>query len=709
MAKPFPNSAQIDLDAGTILAKGSRCVSVVWRKSCGPATSAGQALHTITGTAMKYSNLFHWYNYPDKDRIAATFCSQFQANLGSFPLSCDLSLSLCKNQHGDSLVHLFVDAPTNATLADGKKLWEKVHEYLKASGCPDPQGWDELPTASVADIPRSLADVQVFVVSSIRREGVGALSDSAAKEPAGTSSISVVCTSCEKKLRADAKLAGKRIKCPKCGQVINVPGQAAMPSESKPSREVERAAHEPVSTATELTCSQCSKVFPLSPKWPPRGCGCPRCRREYCYDCIKSSFAKAIADYPARAAQFVVDQLDVRGLAELAQTKVGNSTILPVMDKDGYLPCPNCFTSVWKREAVWFGSGRFSRQHYQGIVHLAKTVQAQIDAGSEGVGEKLQAANDGGRLLWATWRSSLDEHIQLAGADLSGLQLTGANLAEADLRGANLAGTKAYSIRLQNADLSGASLKNCNWLTTWISRDSKFCDVDLSGGAMTIFLDGDWTGANFSNAKLTLMGVMSETRLQDADFTGCTVKPLGPELADTVNQFRALLTPQQKRQLTTDLEQSRLFRVAVGCLTLLLILAICTVPIGVIVYLAVQNAEQEKERRAQLTGVDKVPVWMDYLKGDDPEQREEAVRELVKLGPEAKAATSDLASIVFTDKRREVRLAAITVLGAIGEDAQRVEGVLLGLRRDPDKNLRDAAGLALEKIHGGGRPRTPEK
>ena len=107
---------------------------------------------------MKYSNVFHWANYANKEQMANDFYSKFAANIGTFPLACDLSLALCKNEDGDALVHLFVDALANDTTGDGgKKVWEIVHEFIDVCGCPKPQGWDELSTVALADVGRSLA------------------------------------------------------------------------------------------------------------------------------------------------------------------------------------------------------------------------------------------------------------------------------------------------------------------------------------------------------------------------------------------------------------------------------------------------------------------------------------------------------------------------------------------------------------------------
>ena len=61
------------------------------------------------------------------------------------------------------------------------------------------------------------------------------------------------------------------------------------------------------------------------------------------------------------------------------------------------------------------------------------------------------------------------------------------------------------------------------------------------------------------------------------------------------------------------------------------------------------------------------------------------------------------------DKRPEVRLAAVRILGAIGPDASGAEGALLLARGDADPALRTAAEAALERIRGQPPTPTPSK
>jgi hypothetical protein len=121
--------------------------------------------------------------------------------------------------------------------------------------------------------------------------------------------------------------------------------------------------------------------------------------------------------------------------------------------------------------------------------------------------------------------------VQLRGADLSGAQLNNAALASADLNGA----------KMNNADLSGADLGGANL------RDAKLRRVhligaDLGGAYLTgtdltganlagaILRGADLKGANLASANLSRT-YMDSADLADADLTGATFEPRDfPEL-----------------------------------------------------------------------------------------------------------------------------------------------------------------------------------
>ena len=75
-------------------------------------------------------------------------------------------------------------------------------------------------------------------------------------------SISFQCPSCQSKLRAKPRLAGKRSKCPKCGEEVEVPGQTSTPpSPGTPKPEGE----EPPAVPAEPASSPPPKVLGQPP------------------------------------------------------------------------------------------------------------------------------------------------------------------------------------------------------------------------------------------------------------------------------------------------------------------------------------------------------------------------------------------------------------------------------------------------------------
>lgn len=493
------------------------------------------------------------------------------------------------------------------------------------------------------------------------------------------------CPNCDKNLKIPDELAGKRVKCPGCSQVVNVP----------PMGHVTAEAAAPNEARSDAPCAGCGKTFVLQPRWPSRGGLCSRCGGHYCFECINAAFRKTIKDHPAQAEQFLVADLDVADAAALAQKEVGDHVVLATVGKDGAMPCPKCFGTTWKRELFQPKTlGAYSPADHHGVFELANRVQALINSQPGDHKQKLKASSEPARALWKSWRALKSSGLELSGADLSGLQLNNANLSHCDLRGADLSETKSYSIDLQDADLSHADLHGCLWSMTFLSAKTLFRHANLTGGSMTVSLQGDWTGANLTNANLQLLGIDKNVCLKDVNFTGCKVSCFDSSVQDALAQFQALLTPEQQEQLRVDADSEPPKGCVLGCVAVM-VLALCTVPIGLIVYLARSDADAERARRVQVT------VWIEQLTGNNSEKRNEAVRELVKLGPQAKSAVKELASAVSLDKRPEVRLAAVRVLGAIGPDASGAEGALQSARQDADPALRAAAEAALEKI----RPR----
>ncbi len=75
----------------------------------------------------------------------------------------------------------------------------------------------------------------------------------------------VKCGSCQKKLKAHEKLAGKKVKCPGCGAVLKIPqpGSTATAASSAASSAASQREDIPLQEPKESTCPSCRK--PLSP------------------------------------------------------------------------------------------------------------------------------------------------------------------------------------------------------------------------------------------------------------------------------------------------------------------------------------------------------------------------------------------------------------------------------------------------------------
>jgi hypothetical protein len=113
--------------------------------------------------------------------------------------------------------------------------------------------------------------------------------------------------------------------------------------------------------------------------------------------------------------------------------------------------------------------------------------------------------------------------VNLCGANLSGANLGGANLACADLSGANLSGANLGRANLIDAKLSDADLSNAKLF------DANLSDADLSKANLSnaklrgaILADVDLQGANLTSADLTDAD-LSRTGLVETDFTNATI------------------------------------------------------------------------------------------------------------------------------------------------------------------------------------------
>ena len=154
----------------------------------------------------------------------------------------------------------------------------------------------------------------------------------------------------------------------------------------------------------------------------------------------------------------------------------------------------------------------------------AAVLSSRTRVGSRAEMAAAQAAAPKARLVEllkkGRWQDALSlnkakgkERLDLGGADLSGANLTKANLADADLEWANLSGANLTRASLFGANLTGANLTG----------------ADLSGANLTAtnLTDANLTGANLSGANLTDADLewasLSGANLADADLTGASL------------------------------------------------------------------------------------------------------------------------------------------------------------------------------------------
>ena len=115
--------------------------------------------------------------------------------------------------------------------------------------------------------------------------------------------------------------------------------------------------------------------------------------------------------------------------------------------------------------------------------------------------------------------------FDLSDADLRYANLSGANLRSADLSGADLSGANLRSADLSGADLSGADLIDANLMSAYLSG-ADLRSADLSGAyLMSAYLIGAYliganlSGANLSGANLSGANLRS-ANLRSADLSG---------------------------------------------------------------------------------------------------------------------------------------------------------------------------------------------
>ncbi len=141
---------------------------------------------------------------------------------------------------------------------------------------------------------------------------------------------------------------------------------------------------------------------------------------------------------------------------------------------------------------------------------------------------ELEILNQGVE-AWNNWRrSNPGLKPNLADADLSDMELDGANLSEAVLDGAelfdsNLANTNLKMATMRGADLSGANLGGAELYKADL-REASLIGADLSGAYLA---EADLTGADLRGVKLEgadLGGAdLTDTNCSEADFTGASL------------------------------------------------------------------------------------------------------------------------------------------------------------------------------------------
>ncbi len=153
------------------------------------------------------------------------------------------------------------------------------------------------------------------------------------------------------------------------------------------------------------------------------------------------------------------------------------------------------------------------------------------------VQENLARLKDGVE-VWNEWHqkqlSSLPHFAICASlemADLSGMDLRGANLDHTALLGANLQGADLSGASLRHADLRFANCIGANFSNACLYAANgcrtELRGVNFSGADLSHFsdLDGDLSHANFSNANLYWMTGIAD--LKGANFTGAVFHRVG--------------------------------------------------------------------------------------------------------------------------------------------------------------------------------------
>ncbi len=109
----------------------------------------------------------------------------------------------------------------------------------------------------------------------------------------------IVCPSCQTKLKLPDSALGKQVRCPKCSKTLRVPasGGKSAATPSKPAASARPAASAPGAKKTTIRCPGCSKQLAVSASSAGKVVQCPQCSKK-----LRIPAAKGSAPGPAAPA-----------------------------------------------------------------------------------------------------------------------------------------------------------------------------------------------------------------------------------------------------------------------------------------------------------------------------------------------------------------------------------------------------------------------
>jgi uncharacterized protein YjbI with pentapeptide repeats len=166
--------------------------------------------------------------------------------------------------------------------------------------------------------------------------------------------------------------------------------------------------------------------------------------------------------------------------------------------------------------------------HFLGANYIPSVDSVLITNGEITNGERITFETPLGATISSFKRFLAPAYFQdlnLEGAQLAGVDLSGANLRFSSLNGANLTGANLQNTQLSFSDLSNTQLPGAN-LSNSESMMAKFIGANatranLSNAILRIpdFTGADFTGADFTGANLQRLN-RSQNQLNGANFTG---------------------------------------------------------------------------------------------------------------------------------------------------------------------------------------------